>query len=210
MRIAILCCILAAAAAAEAAPMTRDLGLGLVYYRTHELPEDLPPARDGKARACILDLRFARSDEGGATALAAWVNLNAAARAPVFILANTSTASVLLRPFAGREIAGLIVIGPAAPHFIPDLALHVTPEADRRSYDALEKGAPVESLLRDNPDKPRIDEALLEREHLSDADLADEAAAAKHSSPASPPPLIDTVLQGAVHLHRALVALKRL
>ena len=64
----------------------------------------------------------------------------------------------------------------------------------------------VQSLLNDFPDKPRVDEAYLEKEHIADVD-APEVAADK-ASPAAP--LVDAMLQRAVQLHRGLLALKRI
>ncbi len=83
--------------------------------------------------------------------------------------------------------------------------MRVSPEDDKRAYDALESGASVESLLSDYPDKPRIDEAYLEKEHLSDSDAPDLPT----DKPPPPKPLVDALLQRAVQLHRGLVALKR-
>ena len=84
--------------------------------------------------------------------------------------------------------------------------MRVAADADRRAYDALEHGASVESLLRDNPEKPRVDEEYLEKEHISDSD-APEVAEGK---PSPPPPLVDSMLQRAVQLHRGLLALKKI
>ena len=43
--------------AAVAAPLTRDLGRNLAFYRIHSLPADLPP-NDGRKQPCVLDLRY--------------------------------------------------------------------------------------------------------------------------------------------------------
>jgi hypothetical protein len=81
----------------------------------------------------------------------------------------------------------------------------VAPEDDRKAYDALEKGADVRSLLSDYPDKPRIDEAYLEKEHIADS----EAPEVPTDKPLPPRPTVDALLQRAVQLHRGLLALKR-
>ncbi len=202
--------LLAAAAvlapAAQAGALVRDLGQGLVYYRVHELPQDLPSTPiTGRPGACILDLRFAKAGEGEAATLRAWVKFNVSTHTPIFVLENAATASSLLAALPGNGPPGLIVLAPEGARTAPDIAVRVTAEGDRRAYDALESGAPVESLLRDFPDKPRIDEAYLEKEHISDSDAPDVP-----TDKALPPrPQVDAVLQRAVQLHRGLVALKR-
>jgi hypothetical protein len=183
------------------------LGQGLVYYRVRELPRDLPSTPiTGRPGACILDLRFAKAGESEAATLRAWVKFNVSTRTPIFVLENAATASSLLAALPGNGPSGLIVLAPESSRTAPDIAVRVAPEDDRRAYDALESGAPVESLLRDFPDKPRIDEAYLEKEHISDSE-APELPADKTLPPR---PLVDAVLQRAVQLHRGLVALKRI
>lgn len=196
----------------RAAVEIRDLGKGLAYYRAHRLPEDLPltPPTPG---ACVLDLRFAQSDASAPAALAAWLKFHAAVRTPVFVLANTETAPELLAPIVGKDIAGIVIIGPVTPHFHPDIGLRLSEKDDLRAYEALDRGTTLDSLLADQPDKPRMDEEKLEREHLSDSLMPDDAGGgteAKESASASKPHLTDPVLQRAVHLHRALLALNRI
>jgi hypothetical protein len=99
----------------------------------------------------------------------------------------------------------------------------VAPSVERRAYDALEKGASIDSLISAPVVKERNDEERLDQEHLEDSAPPDQARDAPKSEtadsapdagqpamPPAPPPLIDPVLQRAVQLHRALVALKRL
>ena len=206
----LFCLLLAAAAVASAAAagsLVRDLGQGLVYYRGRELPQDLPSTPiTGRPGACILDLRFAKAGESEAATLRAWVKFNVSTRTPIFVLENAATASSLLAALPGNGPSGLIVLAPEASRTTPDIAVRVSPEDDRRAYDALESGAPGESLLRDFPDKPRIDEAYLEKEHLSDNEAPEPPA----DKTLPPRPLVDAVLQRAVQLHRGLVALKRI
>jgi hypothetical protein len=99
------------------------------------------------------------------------------------------------------------VVGVEGGQFRPDVAVKISPEDDRRAYDALEKGTPITVLLADNPNKVRNDEASLSKDRVAEAsaDAADEALAGKRA-----PAPIDATLQRAVHLHRSLVALKRL
>jgi hypothetical protein len=219
-------CLAIVATAAHAAPLTRDLGQGLVYHRVATLPADLPVLAGARQQPCVLDLRYARGDAAAGTALDAWLKFNAASRAPVFLLLNTDTAPAVLAPLAARLPApGLIVIGPASSALKPDLALKLAPAAERRAYAALAAGATVESLVNDSTEKVRHDEARLAQDHRGQADpaalartpddslddlLAEPPAAEKSAPPATPPPLIDLALQRAVHLHRSLQALKKL
>jgi hypothetical protein len=190
---------------APAAALVRDLGQGLAYYRVRQLPQDQPSAPAGGPGACVLDLRFAAAGEKEAAALGAWVRFNVSARAPIFILENSETAPSLLAALPGNGPPGQIVLAPEAARANPDISVRVSADDDRRSYDALQSGAPVESLLRDYPNKPRIDEAYLEKEHISDSDAPDLPS----DKPLPPKPLVDALLQRAVQLHRGLLALKK-
>ena len=214
---------LALTGASFAAPLTRDLGEGLAYHRAAVLPADLPPA-DAAPKPLVLDLRFARADEGAAEALAFWLKVHSTRATPAIVLVNAETDSSLRPAFA--ELAsqpGLLTLGSPAAGWIPDITLTAPLEAERRAYDALAEGASLDSLLRQNTDKPRHDEAAIMRElanppeDVTDdplTDPADEVApdadSAKNATPPAPPPSIDLALQRAVQVHRALLALKRL
>jgi hypothetical protein len=195
-------------ASANAAPLTRDLGQGLAYLRVHELPADLPAAEAGrKPQSCVLDLRYVRGDEKAAAAVDAWLKSRATARTPVFVLANTDTAPALLAVLAPEDpVPAVIVIGAAARRFQPAIAVKISAENERRAYDALEKGVSLTLLLVENPDKVRNDEASLSKDRLAEA-VAD---ATDDDKARNPPPPIDAALQRAVHVHRALLALKKL
>ena len=199
----------------RAAPFTRDAGEGLTYHRVTALPADLPTAESSRTQPAILDLRYVSGDTAAATALHAWLKFHAATRAPVFLLVNADTAPALLAPFADPRPAGLLLIGPAASALTPDLVIKTTAADERRAYDALAAGTPLSTLLLDAPDKPRIDEASLARDRVPDStplsdDDTDADFSAPTAKPKSPAPLVDAALQRAVHLHRALKALKKL
>lgn len=198
--------LLAGAAACRAAFIPVDLGGGLSYYRVHGLPSDLPPSPSGRPGPCVLDLRFAKADGADAALLAAWVRFNASAAAPVFVLENSGTSPALVALFPSSGVGDVFTLAPASEGLPATIAVHVSASADRKAYDAFEKGAALASLLSDYPAKPRIDEAYLEKEHLSDSDAPD-IEADKESPPA---PLVDAMVQRAVQLHRGLVALKRI
>jgi hypothetical protein len=205
------------AVAARAASLDFDLGKGLAYHRIHQLPVDLPTAEAARLQPCVLDLRYVTGDAAAAAALAAWLKFHATARAPVFILANSATSSALVAPLATpRPGASIVVIGGAAPGFSPDLALKISPDVERRAYDALEHGTALETLITEATDKPRNDEAKLAKDRALDPAPVDEprttssAESEKVAKPSPPAPLIDAALQRAVQLHRTMLALKKL
>lgn len=189
----------------HAAALERDLGQGLKFFRIHELPADLPSMeKSGKPLPCVVDVRYARSDTESARAFEAWLRFRAQPRVPIFVLANSGTAADVLRVLAQREVGGGVVLfGVPSRNLKPDVTLKLDFGSERLAYDAMEKGASLASLLTDNPGKARNDEASLSRDRLAEA-TAD--AASKESSP----PVVDVALQRAVHLHRSLVALKKI
>jgi hypothetical protein len=202
---ALLCLVPAIAAAA---PTVRDLGRGLAYDRVHQLPDDLPATTFG---ATVLDVRYVHANPPAAAAFVAWLKAHVRLHDPVLLLANPQTSPALLAPFATAEaLPGLIIIGPALDRFATDIAVPVSEARERKAYDALESGAPIESLIDYTPEKQRNDEARLAREHLSDAEMAADDSPPKADPPAQPPPLTDSILQRAVQLHRAMLALGRL
>lgn len=199
---------LVAAAAASAAPLARDLGRNLAFLRVHSLPADFPSPTAARNQPCVLDLRYARVDDASAAALWNWIRSRATARTPVFILANAATDRNLLAATSPAAISHVLVIGTTAGGFTPDIAVPSSPEAERRAYDALENGADVATLLVENGDKARNDEASLSRDRSTEP--AEPAAGADDARPRTTPPPVDAALQRAVHLHRALVALKKI
>jgi hypothetical protein len=186
-----------------AAAEERDLGQGLGYVRVRELPADLPAAPPAGIRARVIDLRYVASGRDGAAALAAWLKFRASPRTPVLVVANRDTAAevrqVLREPHAGT---GWLVVGIPGPGFEPDVAVAAEAEQDRRAYEALNAGAPLAGLLQDHPDKVRNDERRL-------AQAGDRVPAAKAGAARTSSSVVDAALQRAVHLHRALVALRR-
>jgi hypothetical protein len=205
--------VLSARAIFAAAPV--DLGQGLLYCRVHALPADLPAADTGKS-ALVLDLRYATADDTGVSAFSAWLDFRAPTQ-PVLILVNAGTGPALLHALAARPLpSGIVALGPPLPAFTPDVPLKISSGTERRAYDALEQGAPIDSLIVEKIDKPRYDEASMVKDHASDSEAPpdDEEAPAKpdaaKAKPAKPPQLIDLALQRAVQLHRALLALHKI
>ena len=188
---------------AGAAPVEQELGSGLVYVRVHKLPADLPSTREGPAPACVLDLRFVEADPEAATAFGAWLKFRAAPRSPVYVVVNAGTSSALLRTLrTNPPIAGMISIGGSGGPFGPDSVVRVSPEEERKAYDAFESGVAMTALIADQPNKVRVDEASLAKERP--AERVDAAAAPRA------PHLVDAAVQRAVHLHRSLQAFKKI
>ena len=190
------------------AAVAQDLGEGLSYFRLRALPADLPstPA----LKACVLDLRYTPGDAPAAAALAAWLKFHTATRTPVFLLANSATATALLHVLAGPALpAGTLTLGLPAPGFSPDIAIPTTAEAESRAYAALTAGTPLAALVQENAVKPRYDEAEMLRRKASGEPLESEEDDAPVTTQPTPPapPLLDATLQRAVQLHRGLAAL---
>jgi hypothetical protein len=189
-----------------AAPVEREIGNGLVYFRVHKLPDDLPGKPAGRVAPSIVDLRYVDADAGAAAVLFTWLKNRATSRSPVFVLANADTSPALLKVISGNPRgSGIVVVGIPSGAFRPDVSVKGSAEDERRAYAALEKETTLRTLLTDNPDKVRNDEASLSKDRLAEA----SADAAKDVGRKEPPP-IDVTLQRAVHLHRALVALKKI
>lgn len=193
--------------AASAAPMEHDLGQDLVFFRLHELPADLPSARPGRTKPCVVDIRYVAAEPAAASAFSAWIKFRATVRTPVFVLANAATSAALLQALAEFETGqGVIVIGAARGPFQPDSGVTISEEDERKAFNALEQGTPLVKLIADQPDKVRNDEASLVKEALRESPA--EVGLPSRPTPRPSPP-IDAALQRAVHLHRALRAWRR-
>lgn len=201
----LLALLLGGFASLHAAALEHDLGQGLKFFRIREFPADLPlMEKSGKPLPCVVDVRYARGDSESARAFEAWLRSRAQPRVPIFVLANSGTAADVLRVLAQREVGGGVVLfGVPSRNLKPDVVLKLDFGNERLAYDAMERGSSLTSLLTDNPGKARNDEASLSRDRLAEA-------SAEAASKESPPPVVDVALQRAVHLHRSLVALKKI
>lgn len=192
--------------AGQAAPLERDLGEGLGYVRLQELPGDLIPSDTSHVIPSVVDVRYLLADTASASAFATWLNVRARSRAPVFVLANEATSPEVLQLLSRRAAgSGVVVVGAQAQRFEPDIMVLTTRENERRAYEALAEGASLGSLLTDNPGKVRHDEASLSRDRSEEPSVEPAGS----GSTAERPPL-DVTLQRAVHLHRALMALRKI
>jgi hypothetical protein len=213
----VLYCILTFSLSLAAQSAPQDLGQHLSYVRLHRLPEDAAALTAAwSAPALIVDLRYPAVD--GSPAIPAGLPVRPRT-APLFVLIGPGTPVDALAALRTGAPA-LITLGLPAPGLIPDIAPDVDPATDRRAYDALDAGTGVDALTIVKIAKQRFDEAALAREHDHGDDSAEAAeppppfpglpAATAATPPTPPPPLIDVVLQRAVQLHRALLALGRL
>lgn len=191
----------------RAAPV--DLGEGLSYLRVADatvLPET-PPG------PLVLDLRRARG--GDVSRLAALLRSGGPLR---FVLLGRETAGDV-RALLAHRAASVITLA-AGPDIAADIVLEaITPADDLRAYEAHENGTDLTTLIQPPVNKARRDEASILRERANGNGAAQSrgAAAASEDPPAeaaptdpAEPPLVDAVLQRAVHLHRGLKALGRL
>lgn len=196
-----------------AEPIVRDLGNGLVFFRAANAPADLPSEAAVQKRTVVLDLRYARADQGGGNGLAEWLKFHTLSGQPVFVLANQATAADLLQVLAThRGTRPLLTVGIAGPGFQPDIAVNQSLTDEKAAFDALAEGASTSALTTDNPRKQRNDEASLSRDRPLDSEPPEEPPANDgKAAPASKsrPPQIDAALQRAMHLHLGLKALKK-
>lgn len=189
-----------------------ELSPGLFYVRLH-VPADfatsLPGARS-ETGALVLDLRYVTVDENSAAALAAALG-RPPTEAPWFILVSPATPAALAPALTAAHALSLGIEG-AVP--APRVIVHATAADDRRAGEALDAGTPPAALISGQLEKERFDEATLVQEFKNgnhDAEPPpdpDPAAPDPAAAPAKAPPLTDRVLQRAVQLHAALLALK--
>lgn len=194
-----------------------DLGQGLAYLRVHS-PADSFKAAAGTG-ALVLDLRYATADETSAAELKSTLAARPA-NMPLFLLVSPDTPAVLA-PIIHQSPALTLGIAGAKP--APRVVVQAGAAADRAAYDALEAGAALASLVSGKVEKERYDEASLVEEFKNGNLDAQPPAAPDPTAatagqpeepqaggdPAKPAVPTDRVLQRAVHLHRALVALRR-
>jgi hypothetical protein len=209
---------LLASVAVRATELT-DLGQGLSYLRIHSLADAgsaLEKAVPG-TRALVLDLRHATATDDSIAALKTALAARPA-ESELFVLVSPATPAA----FAPALGSALTLGAPgSAPE--PKVVVQTDAATDRRAYDALDAATPVADLISGKIEKERYDEATLVEEFKNgnlnaeppalsrvDGPPGPDSTAPKPNSPtAKEPPLVDRVLQRAVHLHRAMVALRR-
>jgi hypothetical protein len=189
-----------------------DLGQGLGYLRVRAMADALKAVNT--TAPLVMDLRHATTT----TEAAEQLNIALAARRPsdatLFFLVGPDTPPKLGEVLK-TDSARTFVLGVAESVLEPDVIVAQTADDDRRAYAALDQGTPLADLISGKVEKERFDEATLVEEFKNGLPAGMGHAPAKPAEPspatATPPParLTDRVLQRAVHLHRALLALKR-
>ncbi len=189
-----------------------DLGQGLAYLRIHSVAESaaaLQKAVPG-AGALVLDLRYVTVNDDAAASLKAALAGHGTAT-PLFLLVSPATPPELAAVIRTAPVFTLGILGSVPA---PKVVVQADGTADRRAYDALETGTALDKLVTGKLEKERFDEATLVHEFKNgnpDAEPPpppDPTAPKPAGETEKPAPLTDRVLQRAIHLHRALLALK--
>ena len=199
-----------------ATPLLRALPGGLSYLRARDLAQ-----LDGAASPAemIIDLRGLReTTPDGATRLGTLL-ASGSARTLRLVLIDPNTSADLLavvKASKGRHLT----LGANLPAGAVDVAVATPAERDQQAVAALDSGRPPESLLETRQEKVRYDESSMVRDHAKGLPIPDappeletepgKADAKSASTAAAEAPLVDRVLERALHLHRALRAIRRL
>lgn len=191
-----------------------DLGQGLSYRRVSRIPVDLPSTSETAPRCLILDLRGTASEPGAASALTAWLQFRSKPEYPTLVLVNDHTDRAVRRQLSLLSLPGVITLGPSSLSPAPDLPISVSSEKDAAACAALAAGTSVDKLIVSSVEKPRRDEAHLNRVYSTSQTGAKPADAPKETSTTNPKDqseqTLDAVLARAIHVHRSLIALRRL
>jgi hypothetical protein len=191
-----------------------DLGAGLAYLRIPTLTESAAALRKAVpgAGALVLDLRYVATSEESTDDLRIAL-ADRPGTAPLFILVSPSTPSGVAQA-VGAAPASALTLGLAGSRPAPQVVVQTDPASDRRAYEALAAGVAPATLISGKIEKERFDEATLMQEFNdgnpdTEPPSAPDPTATKEQVGAAPAaPLVDRVLQRAVHLHQALIALE--
>lgn len=197
-----------------------DLGRGLRFFRVAALATDLAALEPALAAGpLVLDLRAAHGDPVSNARLQELLQRRttpADTARPLFVLLAADTPAAIRS--AVPAAPAILTLGCAGPGFAPTLAVSTDPTLDRAAVAALAAGRPARELIEEKLDKPRFDEARLTRNHANGRRGGEDSAPSPGAEPDNQPvggaapeaPVKDLVLQRAVFLHRALLALGRL
>ncbi len=185
-----------------------DLGQGLTYLRINSLIKSAQDLRAALLRPAplVLDLRYTTDEPGAADALR---ELNSQPAKPkLYVLVSPATPAAVAAILTASSTP-LVTLGVKDSIPTAQVIVAQTAEADRAAYDAFESGTPLDQLISGKIEKERFDEASLVHEFKNGNHDAQPPEAGPAKPGDSPRPPIDRVLQRAVHLHRALLALRR-
>ena len=192
-----------------------DLGSNLSYLRVHSLADSAPELRSALSarRAFVLDLRYLTASEESLVVLRSAFAQHPR-EAPLFVLLSPATPSAVVE--AINQTPGAFISLGATSTRSARIEVKADPVSDRRAYDAFDAGTPVDVLISGKLDKERFDEATLMQEFKNgnvDAEppAGPDPTAAKPDHPvaAKEEPPVDRVLQRALHLQQAMLALRR-
>jgi len=179
-----------------------DLGQKLAYVRVHSLDEAIKPLAG--TEALVLDLRRVVPTPEAMTAFSTALSARSAA-ARLFVLVSPDTPAAVGAALKGN----LLTLGIKGSHPEPQVVVAQSSEDDQRAYDALASGTTLAELISGKIEKERFDEASLVHEFKNGVAGPLSSTTTSPTGNESPARLTDRVLQRAVHLHRALLALKR-
>ncbi|PTY02513.1 hypothetical protein DB347_24225 [Opitutaceae bacterium EW11] len=200
------------------AALQRDVGQGLVYVRIADLTKDAATLEEALTKPdVVLDFRFAAATVASIESL----NLRLEAKTPP----PKGLRLFLVNPQTDQRLAGVLTnerpreltIGPASPALVVDIPVSTTEEEDRRAYEALAAGTPVEKLTSSNTDKRRFDELSLAHNRGGEIPTQDEdnqapppeAMEATEPAKKEMAPPHDAVLERAIQIARSLPILRK-
>lgn len=211
------------------AAIEKDLGQALAFFRVTDASADQSAMVDAIEHrpALVLDLRGLTCEIRFLEALHTALAKAPAPHAVRLVLVSASTAPAIIVTLDDDALLSVITLAPRAPGFNADILITTTAEEENRALSALASGTPVEKLISDSRDKRRYDEAKLVHDHnngitpsddelpadAEDDTVTTEPTAGKKTGVAEKKPELpprDLVLERAVQLHRALLALKKL
>jgi hypothetical protein len=181
----------------------------------------------GSRAALVLDLRGLACEIDFVTLLHTALAKPPAPHAVRIVLVNSATDPAIVTALEDDALLSVITLSPRSPNLTADIQVATSADEERKALDALSNGTPLEKLIADAHDKRRYDEAKLVHDHANgvtpsedelpadaeDDTISTEPTTGKKNSGAekkAAPPARDLVLERAVQLHRALLALKKL
>ena len=199
--------------AEKAAADPLDLGRGLRYFRPGADGNRETLAAAGTSAALVLDLRLAT--EADTVTVRELLAARSATR-PAFVLLGAATPEALRA--AVPSVPGVLTLAAKDSGIGAGLPLAVDASLDRQAAEALAAGRAPRELFAPPIEKKRFDEEQLVQNHANGrlgteptAVRPEPVAAPAESQPAAAPvPLQDLLLERAVGLHRALLALRRI
>lgn len=187
-----------------------DLGQGLSYLRVRSLADEQATITKilGDSSALVLDLRYVTATDESVAALRSALAARSS-EATLFALVSSATPAAVTAVVRGELTLGATDTQPA-----PRILVQFDSAADRRAFDAHDAGTPLADLITGRVEKERYDEASLVKDFKNgnpspEPPPGPNPTAAKPGEPDKTPAPSDRVLQRAVHLHRALLALRR-